>query len=73
MLRKTLQRRFSTSEIADLPPRHRARTDPDLVVTRTEVRPVEMPPFGRVTNRVGVLFDGENPLVAASDPHSVLR
>ena len=47
-----------------LPPRHAARTNPDLVVTRRDIRVVDMPPFNRVTNRVGVLFREEDPIVA---------
>jgi len=61
VLRRATTRRFRADELDALPPRHAARTHPDLLVTRHEVRPVEMPPFGRVTNRVGVLFAGEEP------------
>jgi tRNA(His) guanylyltransferase len=64
VLRRTIQRRFTTEELDSLPPRHAARTNPELVVTRSEVRPIDMPPFGRLKNRVGVLFDGEEPLLA---------
>jgi tRNA(His) guanylyltransferase len=64
VLRRTVQRRFSIEDLEQLPPRHAARENPDLLVTRTEVRAVEMPPFGRVLNRVGVLVDGEEPRVA---------
>lgn len=64
VLRRNISRRFSAEELESLPPRHAARSNPDLVVHRSEVRPVEMPPFGRVTNRVGVLFDGEDPRTA---------
>ena len=64
LLRRPVARRFTPAELAELPPRHAARTDPELVVTRNELRHVELPPFGRVTNRVGVLFDGEEPRLA---------
>ena len=43
---------------------HAARKDPDLQVVRHDILPLEMPPFGRVTNRVGVIFHGEAPLTA---------
>ena len=62
--RKVL-RRFSCEEIEALPPKHEARTNPDLEVRRTDYVEIDMPPFGRVTNRVGVLFDGQPPLVAS--------
>lgn len=63
VLRRTVSRRFTPDELAVLPERHEARMNPDLVIDRTEVRPVEMPSFGKVLNRVGVLFAGEEPRV----------
>ena len=49
-----------------MPPHHAARKNPSLIVTRTAVAEVEMPPFGKVLNRVGVLFEGEAPRTAAA-------
>ncbi len=65
VLRRRVERPFTAEELEALPPRHEARSNPALVVQRVEVRAVELPPFGRLTNRVGVLFDGEEPLEAA--------
>lgn len=59
--RTTLRRPFSADELEALPPLHDARRNPDLVVERHEIRPFEMPPFGRVRNRVAVLFEGAEP------------
>jgi tRNA(His) guanylyltransferase len=59
--RRVIRRLFRVEELAQLPERHEARRDPNLVVERHEVRVVEMPPFGRVRNRVEVLFDGAEP------------
>lgn len=59
---------FTSEEIAKLPEKHHARQNPELVIERSEVRVVEMPPFMKVTNRVGVLFRGEDPVIAAK-PH----
>jgi tRNA(His) guanylyltransferase len=59
--REVVARPFTTKEITALPPRHAARTDPDLVVERSLVRTLEMPPFDKVTNRVAVLFEGAAP------------
>jgi tRNA(His) 5'-end guanylyltransferase len=64
ILRRTIERPFTADELEALPPRHAARTNPALVVTRTELRAVELPPFSRVINRVGVLFDAEEPRLA---------
>lgn len=58
-------RSFTTDELDKLPPMHAARKDPDLKVVRHDVLPLEMPPFSRVKNRVGVLFHGEAPLAEA--------
>lgn len=63
LLRRTITRSFTMSELAALPPKHAARTNPDLLVERHEIVAVDMPPFGKVINRVGVLFDEEDPLV----------
>lgn len=63
--REQVKRPFSAHEIDSLPERHAARQNPDLVVERSVVTEVEMPPFGRVTNRVAVVFDGAAPEVAA--------
>jgi tRNA(His) 5'-end guanylyltransferase len=62
--RKTL-RKFDASELEALPPKHEARKNPDLVVERTDYVRVNMPPLGKVTNRVGVIFDGEEPVVSS--------
>jgi len=64
VLRRTVTRAFTTAELELLPPKHEARRNPELLVERTEVQPVELPPFGKVTNRVGVLFAGETPVTA---------
>ena len=67
ILRHSATRSFTAEDRAALPPKHEARQNPDLVVTRSIVRPAQLPPFGRIQNRVGVLFHGEAPRLA--DPH----
>lgn len=57
---------FTAAELDSLPPKHKARTNPDLVVTRSTVGVVDMPPLGRVTNREAVIFDGAKPLTDQS-------
>jgi tRNA(His) 5'-end guanylyltransferase len=56
------ERKFSTEEIEKLPAHHAARTDPNLTVIRADIREMEVPPFGTVTNRVGVIFEGQSPI-----------
>lgn len=51
VLRRRVERPFTAVELGALPPRHEARSNPALVVERVEVRAVELPPLGRVTNR----------------------
>ncbi len=60
--RKKVLRKFTASELDKLPPKHKAREDPDLVYERSEVEIVSMPPFSTVVNRVGVIFNGEEPV-----------
>jgi len=57
------ERPFSAEEIEKLPPKHEARTNPDLTIVRTDLREIEMPPFGKVVNRSEVIFDGADPMM----------
>jgi tRNA(His) 5'-end guanylyltransferase len=59
--REVIERRLTAEELADLPEKHEARRNPDLIVRRSALRAVSMPPFGTVDNRVGVVFEGEAP------------
>jgi tRNA(His) guanylyltransferase len=61
--RKKTVRPFEVEELALLPEKHAARTNPNLLVERTDVVSVNMPPFAKVTNRVGVIFFGQDPIV----------
>lgn len=60
--RKTVVNKFTTEELEKLPPKHDARKNPDLTFFRSEVNEISMPPFSKVTNRVGVVFNGEEPV-----------
>jgi tRNA(His) 5'-end guanylyltransferase len=51
--------------IDELPEEHAARKNPDLMVERTKYIRYDMPPFGKVANREGVLFSGEEPQLNA--------
>lgn len=59
--RHAVTRKFTVDEIEKLPPKHTARTNPDLMVERSEIRVLKMPPFGKVINREAVIFDGATP------------
>jgi tRNA(His) 5'-end guanylyltransferase len=65
-----LQRRreltkFTAEELDRLPEKHEARKNPDLMIERSKVVQLEMPKFSTVTNRVDVIFRGEDPQVAS--------
>ena len=62
--RRMATKPFSADEIEKLPPKHQARSNPDLVVERHEVMILEMPPITTVVNREAVIFDGEPPRAA---------
>jgi tRNA(His) guanylyltransferase len=55
--------KLPAEELNKLPEKHQMRQNPELEFCRTEYRSVEMPPFNKVTNRVGVIFLGEEPKV----------
>jgi tRNA(His) 5'-end guanylyltransferase len=59
--RRTTLKKFTIEELVELPAKHEARKNPDLKVERSEVSYIEMPIFSKVINRVGVVFNGENP------------
>lgn len=62
--RRTEKRTFRPDELADLPPEHRARQNPELAFERSVYRRLVMPPLTRVANRVPVVFYGADPLTA---------
>jgi len=63
--RRVRIRKFTTEELDKLPPKHDARQNPDLMVERTDVVELDMPPLARVINRVDVIFDGTEPETCA--------
>ena len=52
---------LTDEELARIPEKHRPARDQK--VERTQVIVIPMPPFGKVSNREGVIFDGEDPIV----------
>jgi tRNA(His) guanylyltransferase len=59
--RRTIEREFTLEELDKLPEKHEARRNPELTIKRQEVVAIEMPPLSKVSNRVGVLFEGLEP------------
>lgn len=60
--RRKVSKPFTAEEIEQLPPLHHARTNPDLVIERTRVMVLDMPPIASVANREEVIFDGAEPV-----------
>jgi tRNA(His) 5'-end guanylyltransferase len=54
--------KFSSDELEALPPKHAARANPDLAFERSVVENVEFPPLVKIKNKVGVLFNNEDPI-----------
>lgn len=65
--RTVIQRKFTEEELRQLPEKHEARQNPDLLITRTEIKEIYMPIFSKVTNREEVIFDGAEPIQGAED------
>lgn len=59
--------KFSFEEICNLPEKHAARFDPDLVIERSVVERIELPPMVKVINKVDVLFNGKDPEILVID------
>ena len=60
--RRATTGRFTVDELEMLPPKHAARTNPDLMVTRHSYVELDLPPFTTLSNRESVVFDGTDPL-----------
>ena len=59
--RVNIQRKLTQAELSELPENHNARKNPDLIVTRSEIKVIDMPIFSAVLNREAVIFDGAEP------------
>lgn len=57
--RVTFQRAFTPDELMRIPEKHRPAAD--TLITRSEVREIDMPEFHRVRNRIAVVLDGAAP------------
>lgn len=59
--RHMVTRPFTADEITVLPPKHEARANPGLMIERSEIRELKMPPITKVTNAADVVFRGADP------------
>lgn len=59
-----IQRKFTKEEMKKLPPKHQARTNPDIVITRSEIIEFNFPYYLKdIENRMGVIYLNELPIV----------
>jgi tRNA(His) guanylyltransferase len=63
VIRKRVSKKFSVEDLEKLPPKHRALQEPDLVIERSEVNLVTLPPLASISNKIGVIFGGEDPIL----------
>ena len=61
--RRSISTPFTQDELDKLPEKHHARLNPNLVVERSVVTRLDMPPLGRVLNREAVIFNGSDPVL----------
>lgn len=61
--RVTFERAFTPEELERIPQQH--RPPPDTLVTRSEVREIDMPELHKVTNRVEFIFNGVPPCASS--------
>lgn len=59
---------FSSEELRMLPDKHKARTNPDLVIERSVVERIEYPILNKVKNLVEVIFKDKEPRVESPVP-----
>jgi len=65
--RRSVTKKFTQCELDELPEQHDAKKNPDLMIERSEIKVLDMPPFGKVINRVEVIFDGADPIENSVD------
>lgn len=61
--RRQLERPFTVEELESLPPKHNARTHPELPIKRSVVMSEDFPPLTKIVNREGVILFGSDPQV----------
>lgn len=71
--RRVIKSKLTVEDLQKLPPLHNAHKNPDLEIERTVYDRIDMPPLNRVTNRVGVIFNGELPIQAPPYESGVCR
>lgn len=58
-----VKKKMDIDEIDKLPEKHHARLNPDIEFERTIIDVLNLPIFGKISNRVDVVFNGKKPIV----------
>ena len=66
--RRWTRRAFTCDELATLPPKHHAHTQPDLKVGRMQIQVLDLPRLTSIKNREGVLFRGQHVVSLNAQP-----
>ena len=56
-----LERKLTTEELQELPPKHNAHQNPDMIVKRSTTQAEDFPPLTQITNREEVILFGALP------------
>lgn len=65
--RRTVVKPFSQEELDSLPLKHKARTNPDLLIKRVVVMEENFPQLTQMTNREQVILHGADPVLESED------
>lgn len=60
--RTVLNTKFTPEEIQNLPLKHNARENPDLIIERSKIEELEYPIFSKISNKVAVIFNDAAPI-----------
>lgn len=61
--RMVTSRPFTADELKNLPPKHQAHKDPNLIIERSVVKEVEYPIFSKIINKEDVIFKDAEPIL----------
>lgn len=60
-------RPFTTEELKDLPPKHQAHKNLDLIIERSVIKEIEYPIFTKIGNKEDVIFNDAEPILNVSN------
>jgi tRNA(His) 5'-end guanylyltransferase len=58
---------FSVEELSTLPKKHKAHSDPNLIIERNIIKVIEYPIFNKIINKVDVIFNDAEPILGNNE------